>query len=87
MHVGQIIPRDAIPSVDDPVSGPAAGDPDDEVLVLEAATGARAYPIRILNYHGIVNDVVGEPVAVTITGSTRSKRPELTSPLGHQSGA
>lgn len=85
---GQAIPRDAVPSVDDPDFGPAEDDPDDEVPVLEAATGARAYPIRILNCHGIVNDVVGgEPVAVRLTDQTRSTRPELTSSLGHQSGA
>jgi hypothetical protein len=82
MNVRQVIPRDAIPSVDDPAfEATYPGPDDDEVLVLESGrvgdaegtdeggdgTGvARAYPVRYLNYHEIVNDVVaGTPVAVT----------------------
>lgn len=43
------------------------GDPDDEVLVLSGhGEPARAYPLRILGGHEIVNDTVdGRPVAVT----------------------
>ncbi|AFK18560.1 DUF3179 domain-containing protein [Haloferax mediterranei ATCC 33500] len=67
MNVRQVIPRDAIPSVEDPrfvetYSGPE----DDEVISLTVGDDTRAYPIRYLHYHEIVNDTVGGiPVAVT----------------------
>lgn len=66
MNVQDVLPRDAIPSIDDPAFGPEhVGDPDDEVIVLDGDP-PRAYPIRILSYHEIVNDAVdGRPVAVT----------------------
>ncbi|MFB6270362.1 MAG: DUF3179 domain-containing protein [Halobacterium sp.] len=68
MNVRQVIPRDAIPSVDDPSFGDAYdGDPDDLVVAVETADPPRAYPVRYLNYHEIVNDVLddGRPIAVT----------------------
>ena len=75
MNVISVLPKDAIPSIDDPTFGNEYfGEPDDEVLIVEPDDGAspvRAYPIRILNYHEVVNDTVpvadgGEdPVAVT----------------------
>ncbi|WP_321166842.1 DUF3179 domain-containing (seleno)protein [Halorubrum sp. Ib24] len=75
MNVISVLPKDAIPSIDDPTFGDDYfGDPDDEVLIVEPgdeASPARAYPIRILNYHEVVNDVVptadgGEdPIAIT----------------------
>ncbi|MFC7078788.1 DUF3179 domain-containing protein [Halorussus caseinilyticus] len=72
MNVRQVIPRDAIPSVDDPEFGPDYfGDPDDEVIVVESDGDGedrevRAYPVRILHYHEIVNDELGgDPIAVT----------------------
>jgi hypothetical protein len=73
MNVRQVVPRDAIPSVDDPTFGEEyVGDPDDEVIVVERAAGddetdapPRAYPVGILNYHEIVNDEFGDPIAVT----------------------
>jgi len=59
VHVQDVLPRDAIPSIDDPTVGPAYfGDEDDEVIVVEA-TPPRAYPVRILSYHEVVNDVLG----------------------------
>jgi hypothetical protein len=70
VNVRSVLPRDAIPSIDDPeFAAGYVGDPDDEVIVIDG-TPPKAYPIRILNYHEIVNDVVdgpGEstPVAVT----------------------
>lgn len=66
MNVVDVLEKDAIPSIDDPVFGEAfLGDGDDEVLVLEGEVPT-AYPIRILNFHEIVNDTVGgDPVAVT----------------------
>jgi len=66
MDVIDVLPRDAIASIDSPTFGTEyIGSKTDEVLVIEGAT-ARAYPIRILNYHEVVNDVVDDqPVAVT----------------------
>lgn len=64
-------PRDGIPSIDDPVfQGSAGADAwlrdDDRVLGLTRGGDVRAYPIRILNWHEIVNDRVdGEPLLVT----------------------
>ncbi len=66
MNVRQVIPRDAIPSIDEPTFGTErVGDPDDEVVVVETSP-PKAYPVRVLNYHEIVNDAAdGEPIAVT----------------------
>ncbi|MFP9192082.1 DUF3179 domain-containing (seleno)protein [Natronosalvus vescus] len=68
MNVRQVIPRDAIPAIDDPVFGRThAGEPTDEVIVVDPADApARAYPVRILDYHEVVNDEYEDgPVAVT----------------------
>ena len=75
MNVISVLPKDAIPSIDDPTFGDEYfGDAGDEVLVVEPtddAAPARAYPIRILNYHEVVNDMVeaaaggSDPIAVT----------------------
>jgi hypothetical protein len=41
-------------------------DPDDKVLAVKIGEEARAYPIRTMGYHHIVNDTVeGVPIAVT----------------------
>jgi hypothetical protein len=66
MNVKNVLDKDAIPSIDDPVFGEEfVGHADDEVLVLDGER-PKAYPLRILNFHEIVNDVVGgDPVAVT----------------------
>lgn len=63
--------KDGIPSIDAPVfSGVTEGfaelAPTEPVVSLTIAGDARAYPLRILIWHEIVNDVVGGvPVAVT----------------------
>ena len=63
-------PRDGIPSIDDPVFK-AISDVDDlkatePVIGLIVNGKARAYPLRVLMWHEIVNDVIGGvPVAVT----------------------
>ncbi len=63
-------PKDGIPSIDDPQFLPVSeitdiGEEEPVVTVsLEGVT--RAYPLRILMWHEIVNDVIGER-AVTIT--------------------
>ena len=64
-------PRDGIPPIDTPVFVPvadAAGwlSPEEPVLVYRHEGDVRAYPLQILLWHEIVNDVVGgQPVAVT----------------------
>ena len=64
-------PRDAIPPIDDPafetVEEASGWLVDREpVVALELDGEARAYPLRILTAHEVVNDVVGDrPVAVT----------------------
>lgn len=63
-------PRDAIPPIDDPAFE-TVEEADwladrEPVVVLELDGEARAYPLRILTSHEIVNDeVAGRPVAVT----------------------
>ena len=64
-------PRDGIPSIDAPhfippeeAAGWLAG--NEPVIALEVGGEARAYPLQILTWHEIVNDVVGDaPVLVT----------------------
>jgi hypothetical protein len=63
-------PRDGIPSIDDPQFIPVADEgeiPDREPVVSVVVNGdARAYPLRIMMWHEIVNDEVGGvPLAVT----------------------
>ena len=64
------VPKDGIPSIDAPVFAPvgAVEDVDDREPVVGVVIDgdARAYPLRMLTRHEIVNDVVaGVPVAVT----------------------
>lgn len=64
-------PRNGIPSIDDPgfISPDAAQEwlaDNEPVIALEIDGEARAYPLQILTWHEIVNDVVADvPVAVT----------------------
>ncbi len=65
-------PKDGIPSIDNPkfVTGPKAEEDflsnKDRVLGIFSNGKAKAYPIRILNWHEIVNDQIGgEPIVVT----------------------
>jgi len=63
-------PKDGIPSIDHPkflnISKADFLKDDDYVLGVEINGKAKAYPIRILNYHEIVNDWFGEmPIVVT----------------------
>ncbi len=70
--------RDAIPPLDSPkYDDAAAGDgwlqDDDLVIGYEGAEGAYAYPIKILNFHEIVNDELdGVPVLVSYCPLCRS---------------
>ena len=56
-------PKDGIPSLTDPLYL-SAGEADylaggDRVLGLEINGDARAYPLRIMSWHELVNDTVG----------------------------
>lgn len=69
--LGASDPRDVIPPLDEPkfetVEAAAQWLDDREpVALLDLDTEARAYPLRILTWHEIVNDQVGDlPIAVT----------------------
>lgn len=69
-------PKDGIPSIDRPKflsAGDAALDAEDQVLGVFRNGVAKAYPVRILNWHEIVNDRFGnENVAVTYCPLCRS---------------
>jgi len=63
-------PKDGIPSIDNPKFVPVSQAenlfPTEPVIGLSIDGDARAYPLRILTWHEIVNDTVGgTPVAVT----------------------
>ena len=63
-------PKDGIPSIDDPKFVPLAEAKDlaatEPVVSFRIGDDARAYPLRILIWHEIVNDTVGGvPVSVT----------------------
>ena len=66
-----LLPRDAIPAVDDPqfLTADQADqeyEPDEEVIGVVFGGQARAYSIPLLSRHEIVNDSVsGHPIAVT----------------------
>lgn len=62
--------RDGIPPIDDPQFTPVSQvdhlEPLDPVMSFTHNGETRAYPLRVMTFHEIVNDVVGgEPVAVT----------------------
>ncbi len=64
------VPKDGIPALTDPKMIEARDatylQPKDRVIGINVGDEARAYPLRILNHHEIVNDrVSGMPVAVT----------------------
>ncbi len=63
-------PRDGIPAIDDPGFVESAKvnylSDQDRVLGIVRDGLAKAYPVKILNYHEIVNDEInGEPVVIT----------------------
>lgn len=63
-------PKDGIPAIDAPRFAPAGAitdlAPTEPVIALALGGEARAYPLRILTWHEIVNDTLaGLPVAVT----------------------
>ena len=63
-------PKDGIPSIDHPAFGTVQENetlgPNEPVIQIDVNGDVRAYPLRILTWHEIVNDVVGGiPVGVT----------------------
>lgn len=69
-QIVDVLPKDAIPAIDEPrlVSAAEADDvrDDDRVVGVELAGEARAYPVKVLSAHEIVNDeIAGQPFAVT----------------------
>ena len=64
-------PRDGIPPIDDPkllgvTDADRLLDDTEPVMVVELGGRARAYPLRIMVWHEIVNDrLAGRPIAVT----------------------
>lgn len=62
-------PKDGIPAINSPrfvAASQAKLKPEDRVLGVARSGIAKAYPVRILNWHEIVNDRFGaEPVAIT----------------------
>ena len=69
-QIVQVLPRDAIPAIDNPTFEPAAKarslDSNELVIGLVGTDGQRAYSTWQLDRHEIVNDVFeGRPVAVT----------------------
>lgn len=65
-----VLPPDAIVALEDPRVVPAAGAdfmrPDDLVIGVVVEGEARAYPLRHLDWHEVVNDSLAErPIAVT----------------------
>lgn len=66
----EVIPPDGIPAIDDPSFVPVREvdwlSERDPVIALQVGDVARAYPLQIMTWHEIVNDVVsGTPVAVS----------------------
>ncbi len=61
-------PRDGIPAIDEPkfvnIGGVNFLEDDDRVLGMHRNGTVKAYPIRILNYHEIVNDKFGDEAVV-----------------------
>jgi hypothetical protein len=70
-EIRDVIRRDGIPAIDAPRFDSVARaaeslSPTEPLISLEVGDDARAYPLRILVWHEIVNDTVGgQPVAVT----------------------
>ena len=64
-------PKDGIPSIDQPLFESVADadewlDDREPVQVVDIAGDARAYPVQVMVWHELVNDVVGgEPVVIT----------------------
>lgn len=78
VFVSRKVPKDGIKAIDRPdfVFGSGARQyiaPTEPVISIVAGTEARAYPLGILLWHEVVNDIVGgEPVAITYSPLSNS---------------
>jgi hypothetical protein len=66
----RVLPPDSIPAIDEPTFASVRQtdrlSPQEPVLVMDVGGEAKAYPLRIMMWHEIVNDEIGGvPVAVT----------------------
>lgn len=81
-------PKDGIPAIDNPrfvAAGHTTLDADDRVLGVVRNGVAKAYPVRILNWHEVVNDRFGaDGVAVTYCPLCRSGVAFLARAKGQQ---
>jgi len=64
------VPKDGIPAIVSPkfIEADAADFlmPDEQVIGIDVRGEAKAYPIKILNWHEVVNDTIGQlPIVVT----------------------
>jgi hypothetical protein len=65
VEIQDVLPRDAIPSIDYPSFGSAYfGEDDDEAILVEDDL-PQAYPVRIPSYHEIVNDRMADGRVLT----------------------
>lgn len=70
-EIVEVLSPDAIPAIHDPELVPVRDvgedlDEDDKVIGIVLDGEARAYPVRVLSAHEIVNDEIhGRPIAVT----------------------
>ena len=63
-------PKDGIPALLNPIFiGPSEADflkPDDRIIGVKLGAEAKAYAIKVLNWHEVVNDTInGIPIVVT----------------------
>jgi hypothetical protein len=70
-EINQVLGKDRIPAITEPAFGPDWGETsfelsdDEEVIGVERDGEARAYPMRILDWHEVVNDTFAGPLLVT----------------------
>lgn len=70
-EIDRVLPKDGIPAVTEPAFAADWSDTEYELLGTNRVIGverdgeARAYPMRILNWHEVVNDDFGGPLLVT----------------------
>lgn len=84
MTVQNVLPRDSMPSIDDPEFGDEhTDDSDDEVIVVDADP-PRAYPIRILLSRGCQRDGIRMETTDRDGHRRRTRENEARySPVGH----
>lgn len=66
----EVLPRDAIPAIDQPVFVPASEarfmEESEPVLGVDLGDPPKAYPLHLLDHHEIVNDTAGgRPIVAT----------------------